>query len=104
MRGEEYWPDVTDSPSLIINALAALALELGRMSIADLCLSYVRGHSAAHQWIDDVIIGVESQSQLNDNLELFSQPPLNQSELAIVRSRLPIVSEQLLNPAEWERK
>lgn len=104
LRGEEYWPNVTDSPSLIINALAALALELGRMSIADLCLSYVRGHSAAHQWIDDVIIGVESQSQLNDNLELFSQPPLNQSELAIVRSRLPIVSEQLLNPAEWERK
>lgn len=92
------WPEGID-PAEVKATLFRLARELGRDSPADLCLAYVRAQS----WIDGVVVGMETLSQLALNLALFKRPPLTADEVAAVDAALPRASERLLNPAEWTK-
>lgn len=94
------WPkiDGIDAPAIVAQ-IAHLARALDRDSPADLCLAFVRGHRALH----GIVIGLETIAQLDCNLALFARPPLTQEEMAMVRSRLPHLPEQLLNPALWPK-
>jgi spore coat polysaccharide biosynthesis protein SpsF len=92
------WPHGVD-PNEVRWALRRLARELDRDSPADLCLAYVR----AQTWIDGVVVGMESLSQLALNLALFRRPPLTRDEIATVDAALPHASERLLNPALWAK-
>jgi aryl-alcohol dehydrogenase-like predicted oxidoreductase len=74
-----------------------LAREFQREGIADLCLAYVRGQD----WIDGVVVGMETDDQLDSNLRLFTKSPLNAAECEAVARRIPHMPEQLLNPALW---
>ena len=67
---------------------------------ADLCLAYARGQD----WIDGVVVGMETEAQLDANLRLFVRPPLTAQECEAMAQRLPRVPEQLLNPALWPRR
>ena len=69
----------------LINIIASLAHQLGRESAADLCLAYARGQD----WIDGVVVGLETEDQLEDNLRLFVKRPLNADECALVEARIP---------------
>jgi aryl-alcohol dehydrogenase-like predicted oxidoreductase/spore coat polysaccharide biosynthesis protein SpsF (cytidylyltransferase family) len=92
------WPRIAgvDAGGLIAT-IEGLVQELGRRSMADLAIAFVRAHS----WARSLVIGVETNTQLEDNLALFSTQPLDQASVAIVRRRLPVFSEMLLNPAKW---
>ena len=92
------WPQGVD-PADLQAALARLARDLDRDSPADLCLAYARAQS----WIDGVVVGMESLSQLALNLALFKRPPLTPDEIATVDAALPRASERLLNPALWAK-
>ena len=92
------WPAVGGvSGRDAITLLENLAREYGRESVADLCLAYVRGQD----WIDGVVVGMETEDQLNSNLRLFVKPPLGAAECEEVARRIPKMPEQLLNPALW---
>jgi spore coat polysaccharide biosynthesis protein SpsF len=79
--------------------LASGAHQLGREGPADLCLAYARGQD----WIDGVVVGLETEDQLDDNLRLFVKRPLDPDECAFVEGRLPHLPARLLNPAQWPK-
>jgi aryl-alcohol dehydrogenase-like predicted oxidoreductase len=94
------WPVVEgcDAPA-IMQLLARLAVEFGRESISDLCLAYARGQD----WIDGVVVGMETEVQLDQNLRLFVRPPLSPLDCAMIEERIPHLPERLLDPAQWPR-
>lgn len=98
--GDASWPAVAGiEPTALKTTLRRLARDLGRDSPADLCLAYVR----AQPWIDGVVVGMESLSQLALNLALFKRPALTANEIFAVDDALPRATEQLLNPALWAK-
>ena len=92
------WPRVEGmaSPALI-SWLNGCATKFGRQSVADLCLAYVRGQD----WIDGVVIGMETEEQLETNLALSARAPLASTDCAAIEASRPRVPEQLLDPALW---
>jgi aryl-alcohol dehydrogenase-like predicted oxidoreductase len=92
------WPRVegVDAETLVAD-LARLAHAFGRESAADLCIAYARGQD----WIDGLVVGLETCDQLDDNLRLFVKPPLAHEDCARVAASLPRVPVQLLDPALW---
>lgn len=81
-----------------INKLNKLVEDLGRESRADLCCAYVR----SQPWIKSVVVGLESLSQLEENIKLFQKPLLNEQECQRIEVELNDVPEQLLNPSQWK--
>jgi len=71
-----------------------------RKNAADLCLAYVR----AQDWIDGVVVGMETEAQLEANLSLAVRAPLRADQCAKIDASRPAVPEQLLNPAHWPRR
>jgi aryl-alcohol dehydrogenase-like predicted oxidoreductase len=94
------WPkiDGVNAPDML-DFLSELARQFERQSTADLCLAYARGQD----WIDGVVVGMETEAQLDINLRLSTRPPLSPEDCAEVERRVPLVPEQLLNPAEWPK-
>jgi spore coat polysaccharide biosynthesis protein SpsF len=96
----EKWPAIEGvNAAALINVLDGLTRELGRVNMRDLCLAYLRGVD----WIDGVVVGVETLAQLRDNLAMFRRPALSVEEIAAVRAALPAVPAQLLDPARWPK-
>jgi len=94
------WPPIPGvDAAAVLAEIARLVKDLNRESAADLCLAYARGQD----FIDGVVIGLETETQLDDNLRLAARPPLNPSECDMVEARLPLMPEQLLNPALWPK-
>jgi aryl-alcohol dehydrogenase-like predicted oxidoreductase len=80
--------------------LDTLAQLYGRMSVADLCLAYVRGQD----WIHGMVIGMETEEQLERNLAMFGGEPMTADEIADLEPRLPRFPVALLDPSQWPRK
>jgi aryl-alcohol dehydrogenase-like predicted oxidoreductase len=94
------WPQIDGVyPQAIMRMIASLARQLGREGPADLCLAYARGQD----WIDGVVVGLETEDQLDDNLRLFIKRPLDPDECAFVEGHLPHLPIRLLNPAQWPK-
>jgi aryl-alcohol dehydrogenase-like predicted oxidoreductase len=92
------WPKVEGiDAAALIRLLAQLASDLGRESVADLCLAYVRAQS----WIDGVVVGLETEDQLETNLRLFVNRPLTAGQCALIDAMTPRLPEDFLNPARW---
>jgi len=94
----QLWPRVEGVDALLlITWLNACASKFGRQNAADFCLAYVR----AQDWIDGVVIGMETEQQLAANLLLSTRPPLALADCARIEASRPRVPEQLLDPARW---
>ena len=95
------WPAIHGvDAAAILDAVSSLAARLGRESVADLCLAYARGQD----WIDGVVVGMETEDQLDANLHLCARAPLSPADCALVESELPRLPPQLLNPALWPKR
>ncbi len=95
------WPAVKGvDVEALIAAISDIARDYGRSNAADLCLAYARGQD----WIDGVVVGMETEDQLEDNLRLFVRPPLAPEDCAAIAQRLPRVPVELLDPAQWPKK
>jgi spore coat polysaccharide biosynthesis protein SpsF len=94
------WPNIdgVNAPDLV-SFLSELARQFERRDAADLCLAYARGQD----WIDGVVVGMETEAQLEMNLRLSVRPPLSSQDCAEIEARVPLVPAQLLNPAEWPK-
>ena len=95
------WPKVpgTDAKTLVA-WLARTARELGRESVADLALAYAR----AQDWIDGVVVGMETENQLETNLALCTRPALPREACKIIEETRPRVPAALLDPARWPKR
>jgi len=92
------WPMVEGvDADAVIGLVADIVHEYERESAADLCLAYARGQD----WIDGVVVGMETETQLDENLRLFVRPPLSPQDCAAIAKRIPRQPERLLNPALW---
>ncbi|HWA92759.1 MAG TPA: aldo/keto reductase [Rhizomicrobium sp.] len=94
------WPLVhgVDAPAMV-RMIATLTEIFDRETPADLCLAYVRGQ----RWIDGVVVGLESEEQLDDNLRLFVKPPLTAEQCESVAARIPRLPVALLDPSRWPK-
>ena len=94
----DRWPPISNvDTARIANQVARLAKEFARKSVADLCIAFVR----SQLWITSVIIGCETLSQLDENLDLFRTPMLTQDQCEQVEQSLSGAPEALLNPTKW---
>jgi aryl-alcohol dehydrogenase-like predicted oxidoreductase len=92
------WPRISGvAPAAIIAWLTKTAQAYGREGIADLALGYARGQD----WVDGVVVGQETEAQLEENLRLCTQPPLSPEDCASIEASAPHVPATLLNPARW---
>src|SRR5262249_44834810 len=95
------WPKIDDVyPSELLRMISAFARGFGRESAADLCLAYARGQD----WIDGVVVGMETEEQLDTNLRLSVLRPLPRHDCEEIEALMPRVPTQLLNPALWPKK
>jgi aryl-alcohol dehydrogenase-like predicted oxidoreductase len=95
------WPAVDGvDPHAVISCLRALTTEFRRESLADLCLAYARGQD----WIDGVVVGMETEAQLECNLRLGIRSPLSQQDCETIEHRIPRVPVRLLDPSQWPKK
>ncbi len=94
------WPRIEGvDPSAVLKLLADLTEEFGRESSADLCLAYARGQT----FIDGVVVGLETEEQLEANLRLSLKRPLGEDECVLVEARMPRLPPCLLDPAQWPK-
>lgn len=88
-----------DDSTKIIEWLMRQCRLLGRDSVSEFCLSYV----LSMDWIDGIVVGVESSRQLRENIKTFTSEPLTKEQIDVIRHARPKVSDKTLNPASWEQ-
>jgi len=97
-RDVSLWPAIPGvDPKTLVAWLEGESRALRRESPADLALAYVRGQD----WIDGIVVGMETEAQLDDNLALFRCPALSREECAEIEGSRPRVPVPLLDPAQW---
>ncbi len=97
-RSSENWSkaNVAD-PDAVSKWLLAQTLRAGRKNVADFCISFVK----SIDWIDGVVVGMESQEQLVENIQIFSGPNLSDHQIREISLNRPYIDEKSLNPAFW---
>jgi aryl-alcohol dehydrogenase-like predicted oxidoreductase/spore coat polysaccharide biosynthesis protein SpsF (cytidylyltransferase family) len=95
------WPQAMNyNASRCVTMIQELVRRFGRRNAADLCLAYVR----AQDWITSVVVGCETVSQVQENLQYFCLPKLTAEECEEIDKKLPEAPEALLNPAMWNHQ
>jgi len=82
----------------VIDWLQTMADKFGRNNVADLCLAYVR----SQQWVDGIVVGMETTSQLIDNMHYFNNAVLACVAIDIIESQRPDLTDTVLNPVNWK--
>ena len=85
-------------PSEIQRWLRNTASAHGFAGLAELCIAFVR----SQDWIDHVVLGMETREQVDMNASLFALPPLNDQVLQDIMSGMPLLTEATLEPSRWK--
>lgn len=97
-KSKELWERAhTSQPEAIIKWLEYQTKINNKKSIAGLCLSFVM----SCDWVDGVVVGMESYEQLLENIEIFSKKELLQSAITLALESRPFADERTLNPTCW---
>lgn len=95
----EHWKKANfKNEALVIEWLINQTKVTESNSISAFCLRYLK----SHDWIDGVVIGVETKEQLIDNLNTFSNTQLTKQQIAEIKKSRPKVESDALNPARWK--
>ncbi len=95
---DSHWSKAgIDNHREVIEWLSTTYKKFEKMSVSDLCIGYVNSQS----WIDSVVIGVDSISNLYSNLRSVSMPFMSQESLALIVDSRPVVNASSLNPSTW---
>ncbi len=95
----EEWPATFQhNLASFAGRLASCASRLGRESVVDLCLAYVRSQN----WIASLVLGCETMDQVRENLRLFLLPKLSAAQCEELDTTLPRAHESLLDPSRWK--
>ncbi len=98
LNEHSIWPTWFTESEDIVSRIRKLCVELGRKSIADLCMGYVRSFA----WVSTMVLGVERLEQLAQLLKLDDEPPLSQADVKRVRAAFQDIPSRLLNPGMWQ--
>ncbi len=94
------WNRANESqPERVIGWLETQVGAFNRESRADLCLGYVR----TLDWVDGVVVGMETLEQLQSNVRLFARPVMDQPDMESILNSRPRLGESTLNPALWKK-
>jgi spore coat polysaccharide biosynthesis protein SpsF len=91
------WPRWTVSAAETIRRISELSVSLERHSPADLCMAYVR----AFPWVTTLVLGVDTQSQLEQLMVYGRERALSAGEVNEVHRSLPDTPDRLLDPRQW---
>ena len=80
--------------------LEAQRRSCGCESVVELALRYV----TAIDWIDGVVVGVETVEQLMENVRMIQLPPLTKSQMRDIADSRPRVAAATLDPSCWQRR
>ena len=83
----------------VIGWLEEATSKYHRINTIDLCLAYVR----TQEWVDGVVVGMETKEQLIENIKYFNEPSLNNDQLNKIINSRPFLSEKTLNPSLWQK-
>lgn len=92
-----------DLPSYLSPARPAL-MAIGRwaharaMTTADACLLYLRDVCTC-----PIVLGMESDSQLEANIRAWSRAPLDPGEIADLEALVPELPDAVVDPSKWPR-
>jgi len=94
----DRWPKEEGFDSIhCVQRLEEFAANFQRESIIDLCFAYVRSQS----WICSVVVGCETEEQLDHNLEIFCKEKLSEKCCDQLKDAFSGVPASLLNPSNW---
>ncbi len=85
-------------PAQVIDWLAQQCHITKSASVVELCLRFAN----SIEWIDGVVIGMESLSQLAENVKILCKSALTEQELSCILASRPKLEENTLNPALWK--
>lgn len=96
----EHWRRANvENAEPVIGWLQSQSSTAGRNNVADFCLSYVK----SLDWVDGVVVGMETCNQLRENIRIFSGPDLPAHQMHNIFANRPILGESTLNPAYWRK-
>jgi len=94
----EHWHKANVAhPEPVIEWLARMCHNAGLTSVVNFCLCFVK----SFDWVDGVVVGMESYDQLTENIQIFSGADLSDQQIRNILVSRPILEEQSLNPACW---
>lgn len=86
-------------PDSVINWLSEQSQHSGSENVASFCLKF----AMSMDWIDGVVVGMESMSQLTENIRIFCSSDLATQDMDSVISSRPRLEEHSLNPSFWKK-
>lgn len=95
---QKIWKKVgADNPKEVINWMKCIVNNFEKKSIKELCVAF----ALSKNWIDGVVIGVETLEQLRENVEFFDGIKLTQDQVCMLENGRPKIPNNILNPALW---
>ena len=97
---KEHWQKANvEGYENIISWLQKEASTVNKSAVAEYCLNYVK----SFEWVDGVVVGMETIEQLSENIDIFSASDFSQiSEKNSLDTR-PFVSVNTLDPSCWRK-
>lgn len=94
---EDWRKANVENPESLNQWLATQSTKAGFSKVADFCLCYVK----SLDWVDGVVVGMETLAQLTENIRIFSRPALSVQQMQSALVNRPILEEFTLDPAHW---
>lgn len=95
-----WWRAGVSEPDEVLNWLDTAKIRTGARTNSDLCI----GYCLAQDWIDGVVIGVDTREQLDENLHVLDNSYLDKVTLTSLIHDRPHLQIDALNPATWKNK
>jgi aryl-alcohol dehydrogenase-like predicted oxidoreductase len=95
---DEILPELQDVKP-VLAGLKSLAAEAG-ISLKELAARYVLGIEG----LTACVVGMETPAQAEQNIELFSKPPLEPDLAQEIERLVPDLSDTILMPNKWSRR
>lgn len=99
-RDRKHWQQAgVNQPDNVWAWFDTLQKRSDSRNMADLCIRYAR----SLPWVDGVVVGMESQQQLQENLTSFECPLLESELMSEIEATRPVLGSETLDPAQWNR-
>lgn len=97
-QNQDKWRKAhVENAELIMDWLEINQKLIGAKSIAEFCLRFVNSLN----WVDGIVVGVETIEQLLENINFICLPEICSSQLEVILKSRPILEQKTLNPASW---
>lgn len=94
----EHWLKANVAhPEPVIEWLTRQCRDASLTSVVNFCLSFVK----SFDWVDGVVVGMETYDQLTENIKIFSGADLSNQQMRNILVSRPKLEEHSLNPACW---